>query len=69
MAPQDIGPLIAEIKRDIQEECGAEIRALLFRWAWPHIERQATRGFPEWYKRRLAGIQEQPEAVANAETA
>lgn len=52
--PCDIGPLIKEIQRDIFEECGLDIAAQLLQWARPQIERGIIRGFPEWYKEKLA---------------
>lgn len=51
--PKDIGKLIKEIQRDVNEECGDEIRAQLFKWAWRQIERRVVAGFPEYYKRKL----------------
>lgn len=50
---RDIGPLIKEIPTDIETECADEIKEALYRWAWPHIRRMVTRGFPEWYKEEL----------------
>lgn len=50
---QDIGPLIREIPLDIEKEETDEIKEQLFKWAWPHIRRLVTRGFPEWYKEHL----------------
>lgn len=52
-SPRDIGPLIAEIRRDIRTECEDDIKDALFRWAWPHLERGVTAGLPEWYKNLL----------------
>lgn len=52
-SPRDIGKLIKEIPSDIRKECEDEIKEQLFRWAWPSISRQVTRGFPEWWKREL----------------
>jgi len=52
-APQDIGPLIKEIPADVRRECEEEIKEKLFAFAWPHIARMVTRGFPEFYKERL----------------
>jgi hypothetical protein len=49
----DIGNLIKEIQVDIQKECADEIKDMLWKWAWPHICRATTRGFPEWYKAKL----------------
>lgn len=52
-SPQDIGPLIKEIPIDIEKECVDEIKDYIFSWAWPHIRRQVTKGFPEYYKELL----------------
>ena len=42
-----------------------EIKKQLFKWAWKHISRIITRGFPEYYKELLAQKQfeyeEKPE--------
>lgn len=51
--PRDIGPLLKEAQRDTLEECEAEIRDTLFKWAWPQIQRGITGGLPEWYKAKL----------------
>ena len=51
--PQDIGPLMKEIPQDIKKECEEEIKETLFKYAWPHISRQVSGGFPEYYKQRL----------------
>ena len=56
-APQDISPLLKEIQSDILEEEADHIKEELFKWAKKDILRSAHRGFPEWYKRRLAGIE------------
>lgn len=51
--PKDIGPLIEEIKRDVQEEEREYICDRLFAYAWKHIGREITYGVPEWYKKLL----------------
>lgn len=53
-SPRDIGSLIKEIQKDIQKECEDEIRDELWKWAWSHISRGVIKGFPEYYKERLA---------------
>lgn len=53
-APQDIGPLIAEIERDILEEESENIKRFYFNLYKGDIIRAARKGFPEWYKERLA---------------
>ena len=52
--PRDIGPLLKEINKDVLAECKDEILEMLFRWGWKDISCGITRGFPEWYKERLA---------------
>jgi hypothetical protein len=52
-SPKDIGPLMAEINKDILEECSEEIQKALFKWAWRSISREVTRGFPQFYKDKL----------------
>lgn len=52
-APQDIPLLFKEVNSDIVKECEAEIKEKLFKYAWSHISRSATRGLPEWYKEQL----------------
>lgn len=51
--PKDIGALIKEAQRDVKEECEAEIKEALFRWAWPKIARGIVGGLPEHYKKLL----------------
>ena len=53
-APQDIGPLIKEIQRDVEEEEAENIKRDLYRMYIGEIKRHATRRFPEWYKEQLA---------------
>ncbi|TXH14481.1 MAG: hypothetical protein E6R03_09140 [Hyphomicrobiaceae bacterium] len=52
-SPKDIGLLMAEVPTDIRKECEDDIKDALFKWAWPHLARQATRGLPEFYKDEL----------------
>lgn len=52
-SPRDIGNLIKETQRDVLKECEDEIKASLFKYAWPHIQRKITAGLPEWYKEEL----------------
>jgi hypothetical protein len=51
--PRDIGALIAEVRKDVEEECAEEIKARLWRWAKDHVLRRSTAGLPEWYKKTL----------------
>ncbi len=50
---RDTPLLLAEINRDVLEECEDEIREKLFKLAWKKISRGLTRGFPEHYKAKL----------------
>lgn len=56
--PADIGGLVREVSRDVADECAESIKQEL----WEHFRKQilsgVTRGLPEWYKRRLAGVPE-----------
>jgi hypothetical protein len=52
-SPRDIGPMMAEVKRDILAECQDEIAQRLFKHFWKQIERGTTQGLPEWWKREL----------------
>jgi hypothetical protein len=56
-SPKDIGPLLGEVTADIKRECEDEIKAALFKWAWPRIARVATAGLPDWYKQQLLALQ------------
>jgi len=60
--PTDIGPCMKEIHIDLKEECADEIKAAIFKWAWPKIARGVAGGFPAWYKEQLAGQQFAKEA-------
>lgn len=53
-SPKDIGLLIQEIKSDILEEEQEYIAQALYEWALPTISRRCVKGFPEWYKEKLA---------------
>jgi hypothetical protein len=52
-SPKDIGPLIAGIKQDIEDEERAWIMDWLWKMNHQEILRMALGGFPEWYKSRL----------------
>lgn len=56
-SPKDIGPLIAEVIKDVQAECEEEVKKKLFEWAWPNVRRGLTYGLPEWYKEQLLHLQ------------
>lgn len=53
-SPRDIGKLILEVQADVEKECAAEIREVLYAHFWPQIRRGLIAGFPEFYKARLA---------------
>ena len=55
--PTDIGLLFKEVPADIRKECEGEIKAALFAWAWPRIQRGTTAGMAEWYKENLLAKQ------------
>jgi len=64
-SPKDIGALMVETVRDIEEECAGMIRDALWAHAWPKIRRGVNAGLAEWYKQQLAerqfaGTTEQP---------
>jgi hypothetical protein len=51
--PKDIGNLIKEVARDIEEECGEDIKEFLFKEFGKQILRTSIKGLPEWYKNKL----------------
>lgn len=62
-SPRDIPKLMNEVKKDTGQEEKDEIMKVLWRWAWPHIERGIVAGLPEYYKNELLRMQfEQGEA-------
>jgi len=60
--PKDIGLLVREIPQDVLKECEEDIKNVLFKYAWPHISRQITRGVAEWYKDYLLRAQFERES-------
>jgi hypothetical protein len=52
-SPRDIGPLMAEFRRDVAEECQDEIKAALWKHFWPKIARGIASGVPADYKAKL----------------
>ena len=56
-SPKDIGNLMKEVQRDIEEECLDEIAKELLKWAMPGIKRKVVQGIPEWYKEQLLNKQ------------
>jgi len=51
--PKDIGLLFQEVPKDILKEAESEIKDILFKWAWPRIQRASTAGLAEFYKELL----------------
>jgi hypothetical protein len=47
---RDIGPLMKELNRDLEEECVDEIKDMLWKWGKKNILGKSSRGFPQWYK-------------------
>jgi len=52
--PRDIALLIPEIQRDLKEEEGENIKEALFKHFWKEVSNGVIKGFPIWYKERLA---------------
>jgi len=52
-SPRDIGILLKEIQKDIEEEQKEDIKEFLWQENKREIFASATRGFPEWYKEKL----------------
>lgn len=55
--PKDIGPLIAEVKRDTLEEEGDNAMRELWDWAKAKVLKGVAAGLPEWYKNKLMEAQ------------
>lgn len=55
--PRDIGALLKEICTDTRKEESEWVKEQLFKYAWPKISRALTHGFPEYYKKKIAGEQ------------
>ena len=51
--PRDIGKLIVEVKRDIEEEEMEAIKDFLFKQFGEELLRRSTVGLPEYYKNKL----------------
>lgn len=54
-SPQDIGALIKEIQGDTEKEEAESVKEALYKHFWPQIQRGLIAGFPEFYKKHLAG--------------
>ncbi len=51
--PKDIGPLIAEVRNDIDGECAEIIKNELYSWFKKRASHRLTHGLAEWYKEQL----------------
>ncbi len=51
--PEDIGPLMKEIRKDVEAECVEEIKQQLWSFFRKNFLDSICRGLPEWYKQRL----------------
>lgn len=51
--PKDIGLLMKEVRVDIEQEAGEELKEALWQWGRDKILRGSIRGLPEWYKEQL----------------
>lgn len=56
-SPKDIGPLLAEVVRDAEEELAEDAKRVLWHWAKGRVLRGVRAGLPEWYKARLLAQQ------------
>ncbi len=61
VAMQDMPNLVAEVNRDIEEECQHEIKEALFKAVEKDLKRTAVRGLADWYKQWLATQAERTE--------
>lgn len=52
-ANDDIGPLIKELMKDVEEECREEISNELWAVAWPLICKKLGPSMAQWYKEKL----------------
>ncbi len=68
-SPRDIGKLMKAVNVDVLKECEQEIKAELFKAAWPKIARIITAGLPEWYKSELLDKQFSKVCVECGKTA
>lgn len=67
--PRDIAKLMKELSVDTLKEEQDHIKDILFKWAWPKINRGIAKGFPEYYKDQLArsfGVADQPCEYADS---
>lgn len=50
---KDIGKLLDEVQKDIQEEEQEAIKSFLWKEFKREILKEAVKGLPEWYKEKL----------------
>ena len=67
--PKDIGILVKEIQRDIQEECEVDIKEKLWNWASGHVLRGSINGFPQFYKENVLGLKPKESLTTETEPA
>lgn len=63
-SPADIGNLMKEVQRDIEDEFAEQAKEILWAHAKKQILRMAVSGLPEWYKAKLVAQQFTPEQAA-----
>lgn len=51
--PRDIGPLMAEVSRDIERECASDIKDALWELFRKQVLKGAAEGLPDWYRSQL----------------
>jgi len=66
-SPKDIGPLITEVREDIEREEKEAIKERLWAWAKKPLMGKLTGGLPEWYKKKLLESVAAPAAPAEPE--
>lgn len=65
--PKDIGAIIKEVGRDLEEECAEMIKETLFKGLFGQIRKGAGAGVAEWYKNELMKRQFDTPAVLCSE--
>jgi hypothetical protein len=54
---KDIGPLLKEVNKDLLDEEQDAIKDILFKYYWKNISKGVINGLPEFYKRKLMGLE------------
>ena len=62
-SPKDIGLLVREIQKDIEDEEMVNIKELLWKWAKPKVMNSVLSGFPEYYKKYLKRLEEDKQML------